>query len=218
MCVFFVLFAFHGQSIDVVNNVITKRHQSRDSKHCIVPTCTPQNNSYQQQFPQNPDTPILLFYTQWNLDTTMGQGTDQMHLLLQGFVAVYQIVFIYFTFPRAIEFSSFCLGLVIWGSLSQGSTVHSLFFVLHHFCVCLLCSYTHVNFVVSLLFRCGFASETSPRHIIRSVLTHTINGQVSCHRNTTSMWPNVRWLVCYKVRYISRSSQWLLLQYVQCIL
>ena len=37
----------------------------------------------------------------------------------------------------------------------------------------------HVNFAVSLLFRCGFASETSPRHIIRSVLTHTINGQVS---------------------------------------
>ncbi|CAH3197374.1 unnamed protein product [Porites evermanni] len=25
--------------------------------------------------------------------------------------------------------------------------------------------------------KCGFASETSPRHIIRSVLTHTINGQ-----------------------------------------
>ena len=29
-------------------------------------------------------------------------------------------------------------------------------------------------------FRCGFASETSPRHIIRSVITHTINGQVWC--------------------------------------
>ena len=60
----------------------------------------------------------------------MGQGTDQMHLLLQGFVTVYQILFIYFIFPGAIEFSSFCLGLVIWGSLYQGSTVHSLFFVL----------------------------------------------------------------------------------------
>ena len=42
---------------------------------------------------------IVLWYIQWNHDTTMGQGTDQMHLLLQGFVAVYQIVFIYFTFP-----------------------------------------------------------------------------------------------------------------------
>lgn len=25
--------------------------------------------------------------------------------------------------------------------------------------------------------KCGFASETSPRHIIRSVITHTINGE-----------------------------------------
>lgn len=38
---FFALFAFHGQSIGVVNNVITKWHQSRDLKHCVVPTCTP---------------------------------------------------------------------------------------------------------------------------------------------------------------------------------
>ena len=42
----------------------------------------------------------------------MGQGTDQMHLLLQGFVAVYQIVFIYFTFPGANNFLRFAKDLL----------------------------------------------------------------------------------------------------------
>ena len=29
--------------------------------------------------------------------------------------------------------------------------------------------------------RCGFATESAPRHIIPSVLTHTVNGKVSKH-------------------------------------
>lgn len=148
---------------------------------------------------------IVLRYIQWNHDTRMDQGTDQMHLLLQGFVS--KFFSIYFTFSVTKSILHFAQDLLY--------RVHYIKVPLYIVCFlfCIIFVYAchvrtlHVNFVVSLLFRCGFASETSPRHVIRSVLTHTINGQVSCHRNTTSMRPNVKWLGCDKVRFISRSSQ-----------
>ena len=148
---------------------------------------------------------IVLRYIQWNHDTTMGQGTDQMHLLLQGFLS--KFFSIYFTFSVTKSILHFAQDLLY--------RVHYIKVPLYIVCFlfCIIFVYAchvrtpHVNFVVSLLFRCGFASETSPRHVIRSVLTHTINGQVSCHRNTTIMRRNVKWLGCDKVRFISRSSQ-----------
>ena len=53
-----------------------------------------------------------------------------------------KVFFHIFYFFYNKEYSSFCPGLAIWGTLYQGSTLHGLFFVLHHFCVCLSCSYT----------------------------------------------------------------------------
>lgn len=109
---FFVLFAFHGQSIGVVNNVITKWHQSRDLKHCVVPTCTPQNNSYQQQFPQNPDTPIPLFYGIYS-GTMIQQWVKGQTKCICFYKVFYQSFFHIFYFFCNKEYSSFCPGLAI---------------------------------------------------------------------------------------------------------
>lgn len=121
-------------------------------------------------------------------------------------VTVYQIVFIYFTFSGAKNILRFAQDFLYGVHYISRLLCSLCLFYIIFICACHVRT-PHVNFAVSLLFRCGFASETSPRHVIRSVLTHTINGQVSCHRNTTSMRPNVKWLGCDKVRFISRSSQ-----------
>lgn len=110
---FFVLFAFHGQSIGVVNNVITKWHQSRDLKHCVVPTCTPHktivtNNSFHR-------TQTLLFHcsTVYTVEPWYNNGSRDRPNAFAFTRFSIKVFFHIFYFFCNKEYSSFCPGLAI---------------------------------------------------------------------------------------------------------
>lgn len=132
------------------------------------------NNSFHRT--QTP--PIPLFYGIYS-GTMIQQWVKGLTKCVCFYkVTGYQIVFIYFTFSGAKNILRFAQDF-LYGVHYISRLLRSLcLFYVIFICACHVRT-PHVNFAVSLLFRCGFASETSPRHIIRSILTHTINGQVS---------------------------------------
>lgn len=112
---------------------------------------------------------IVLRYIQWNHDTTMGQGTDKMRLLLQGYCISNCFYIFYFFWGK--EYSSFCLGLLIWGSLYIKVTSQFVF-VLHHFYMCLSCSYTTCKLCCLSFIQMWFClRDKSPSH--HPQCTHT---------------------------------------------